>query len=49
MKGERESHVVPSVVAVAGVVTFTILIYLLLTGADWLLKRLLGSNVGTPF
>lgn len=49
MNGERESHVFPAVVAVAGVVAFTILVYLLLTGADWLLKRLLGSNVGTPF
>ena len=49
MNRERESHVVPAVVAVAGVVAFTILVYLLLTGVDWLLNRLLGSSVGTPF
>ncbi len=49
MNSERESHLVPALVAVAGVVAFAVLIYLLLTAADWLINRLLGRGVGTPF
>lgn len=49
MNEERESHVVPALVAVAGIVTFTLLIYLLLVGADWMINRLLSSGTGTPF
>jgi hypothetical protein len=49
MNSERESQVVPAIVAAAGVIAFAILVYLLLTGADWLISRLLGSGVGTPF
>jgi hypothetical protein len=49
MNGERESHVVPALVAVVGVVAFTLLVYLILTGANWLLNQVLNSNVGTPF
>jgi hypothetical protein len=48
MNRERESHVVPTLVAVAGVIAFVILIYLLFAGAEWLLNRLLSSGVGTP-
>ncbi|MCX6648344.1 MAG: hypothetical protein NTV61_03015 [Candidatus Bathyarchaeota archaeon] len=49
MNRERESHAVPAIVAVAGVIAFTVLVYILLAGADWLLNRLLGSGAGTPF
>jgi len=49
MDGERESQVVPAIVAMVGVVAFAILVYLLLAGANWLLNRLLSSNAGTPF
>lgn len=49
MNSEKESHVVPAIVAAVGVVAFAILIYLLLAGADWLFNRLLSSGVGTPF
>jgi hypothetical protein len=44
----RESRVVPAVVAVVGVIAFAVLVYLLLAGADWLMNRLLGSGAGTP-
>jgi hypothetical protein len=47
MDRERESHVVPAIVAVVGVVAFTILLYLLITGADWLINRLIGLGAGT--
>jgi preprotein translocase subunit SecE len=47
MDRERESHVVPTIVAVVGVVAFAILLYLLLVGADWLINRLLGLGAGT--
>jgi hypothetical protein len=49
MNHERESHVVPAIVAVAGVIAFAILLYLLLAGADWLFNHLFASGVGTPF
>jgi len=49
MNKERESHFVPALVAVLGVVAFAVLIYLLLYGADWVINRLIGSGVGTPF
>ncbi len=48
MNRERESHVVPAIVAVVGVIAFALLIYLLLAGADWLMNRLLGSGGGSP-
>lgn len=48
MKSERERHIIPTLVAVAGVVAFAVLVYLLLAGAEWLMNRLLGSSVGTP-
>ena len=49
MNSERENHIVPAIVAAAGVIAFAILVYLLLTGANWLISHLLGSVVGTPF
>ena len=48
MNRERESHVVPAIVAVVGVVAFGMLVYLLFRGAEWLLGRLFGG-AGTPF
>jgi hypothetical protein len=48
MNRERESHFVPALVAVVGVVAFAVLVYLLLYGADWLINRLFGSGVGIP-
>ena len=47
MDRERESHVVPTIVAVVGVVAFSILLYLLLAGMDWLINRLLSLGAGT--
>ncbi len=47
MNTERESHVVPAIVAVVGVIAFAVLIYMLLSGADWLINRIFGSGVGT--
>jgi hypothetical protein len=49
MNSERESHVVPAIVAVAGVIAFAVLVYLLLAGANWLFNRLFASGFGTPF
>jgi preprotein translocase subunit SecE len=49
MNTERESHVVPAIVAVVGVVAFAVLVYLFFAGADWLLNRLFGGGIGTPF
>ena len=49
MNKERESHLVPALVAVLGVVAFAVLIYLLLYGANLVINRLTGSSVGTPF
>jgi len=48
MSRNRESHVVPAIMAVIGVVAFGIIVYLLLYGADWVLNRLLGTGAGTP-
>ena len=48
MDRERESHFVPALVAVVGVVAFAVLVYLLLYGADWLINRLFGLGAGTP-
>ena len=47
MDRERESHVVPTIVAVVGVVAFGILLYLLLAGVDWLINRLFSLGAGT--
>jgi hypothetical protein len=47
MNRERESHFVPALVAVVGVVAFAVLVYLFLNGALWLISRLFGSGVGT--
>ena len=49
MNKERESHFVPALVAVLGVIAFAVLIYLLLSGVDLVINRLVGSGVGTPF
>jgi hypothetical protein len=46
MDRERESHVVPTIVAVVGVIVFGILIYLLLVGVDWLINRLFSLSAG---
>ena len=48
MNRDSESHVFPALVAAVGVVAFTILIYLLVLGADWLINRLLSTGGGTP-
>ena len=48
MNRDRESQVVPALVAVVGVVAFGVLVYLLLSGADWLINHLLGATGGTP-
>ncbi len=48
MNRDRESQVVPALVAVVGVVAFGVLVYLLLSGTDWLINRLLGATGGTP-
>jgi len=48
MNRDRESQVVPALVAVVGVVAFGVLVYLLLSGIDWLINRLLGATGGTP-
>ena len=47
MDRERESHVVPTLVAVIGVVAFAVLLYLLLAGADWIINRLFDLSAGT--
>ena len=47
MNRERESHTIPALVAVAGVIAFTILVYLFFAGADSLINQLLCSGVGT--
>ena len=47
MNRERESHVVPAIVAVIGVIAFAVLVYVLLSGVDWMINRILGSGVGT--
>jgi hypothetical protein len=49
MNKERESHFVPALVAVVGVVAFAVLVYLLLYGANFVISRIFGSGVGTPF
>jgi preprotein translocase subunit SecE len=48
MDKRRESHIIPALVAVVGIIAFAVLVYLLLAGADWLINRLLGSSAGTP-
>ncbi len=48
MNTDRESHVVPALVAIVGVVAFGVLIYILFAGVEWLFNRLFGG-VGTPF
>lgn len=48
MSRDRESRVVPAIIAVVGVVAFSVLVYMLLYGADWVINRLFGSGVGTP-
>ncbi len=48
MNTERESHVVPALVAIVGVVAFAILVYLFFEGMEWLFTRAFGGT-GTPF
>jgi hypothetical protein len=48
MNREKESHVVPALISVVGVVAFGILIYLFLLGADWMINRFLGASGGIP-
>ena len=46
MDRERESHLVPTLVAVIGVVAFAVLLYLLLAGADLIITRLFDLSAG---
>ena len=46
MDRERESHVIPTLVAVIGVFAFAVLLYLLLAGADWIINRLFDLSAG---
>jgi hypothetical protein len=48
MNREKESHVVPALIFVVGVVAFGILIYLFLLGADWMINQLFGASGGIP-
>jgi len=48
MNKEGESHTIPAIIAVVGIVAFGILVYLFISGLDWLINRIFGSGVGTP-
>ncbi len=46
MYKERENHLVPAIIALIAVISFTILTYILLVGVNWLTNRIFGLSVG---
>jgi hypothetical protein len=48
INNEMENHIIPTIVAVVSPLAYALLVYLLFTGADWLMNSPLGSGAGHP-